>query len=205
MKFLDFKTHFEAFKVFSVSDILKWDPHFDTRRLVEWQKKNYLKRIRNRWYLFADTPLDENFLYLTANRIYSPSYISFESAFAYYRLIPEGVYTITSATTLKTAQFNTSIGTFHYHRLHPRLMFGYRLVDMNNRRFKMVEPEKLLLDYLHINTTLQSVHDFESLRVNQAELATLIQEEKLMKYLRLFENNSLERRVTTLMATVYHA
>ena len=205
MKFLDFKTHLEAFKVFSLSDIYKWDPDFDTRRLVEWQKKNYIKKIRNRWYLFADTLVDENLLYLAANCIYSPSYISFESALAYYRLIPEGVYTVTSATTLKTAQFETSIGTFDYHRLHPGLMFGYKLVDMNNRRFKMAEPEKLLLDYLHINTALQSVNDFESLRINQAELATLIQEEKLMKYLSLFENKSLEKRVTTLMTTVNHA
>lgn len=34
MKFLDFKTHFEAFKVFSMRDILKWDRDFDTRRVV---------------------------------------------------------------------------------------------------------------------------------------------------------------------------
>lgn len=205
MKFLNFKNHFEAFKVFSVSDILKWDPDFDSRRLVEWQKKNYVKKVINRWYLFADTPFDENFLYLTANRIYSPSYVSFESALAHYRLIPEGVYIITSATTLKTHRFNTTIGTFHYHRLRPELMFGYRLIDVNNHRIKMAEPEKLLLDYLYINTTLQPMDDFESLRINQAELGTLIHEKKLTEYLALFENKSLENRVHTFLDTVQHA
>src|SRR5882762_3220885 len=124
MRFLDFKGHFAAFRIFSVQDILKWDPAFDTRRLVEWQKKNYVKRIVNRWYVFVDARLDENFLYLTANRIYSPSYVSFESALAYYRLIPEGVYTITSATTLKTHQFATSLGAFTYRHLKTELMFG---------------------------------------------------------------------------------
>lgn len=36
--------------------------------------------------------------HLLAGSIYGPSYISFEYALAYYGLIPEAVYTITSAT-----------------------------------------------------------------------------------------------------------
>ena len=205
MRFLDFKSHFAAFRVLSVQDILKWDPAFDTRRLVEWQKKNYLKRIVNRWYMFADTQLDESFLYLAANRIYSPSYVSFESALAYYRLIPEGVYTITSATTLKTHQFTTFLGTFSYRHLKPELMFGYRLVEAAGQRFKMAEPEKLLLDYMYLNTELQSVSDFESLRINQAELRTLLNESRLIEYLALFENKALEKRVNTFRNTVQYA
>ena len=195
--FHDFKDHFEPFRVFSVQDILKWDHAFDTRRLVEWQKKNYVKRIVNRWYMLADTQLDENILYLAANRIYSPSYISFESALAYYRLIPEGVYTITSATTLKTHQFTTFLGTFSYRHLKAKLMFGYRLVEVAGQRFKIAEPEKLLLDYMYLNTDLQSADDFESLRINQAELRTLLNDSRLIGYLALFENKALEKRVKT--------
>lgn len=205
MRFLNFKDHFEAFRIFSVEDILKWDPAFDTRRLVEWQKKNYVKRIVNRWYLFGDADLDENFLYLAANRIYSPSYVSFESALAYYRLIPEGVYTITSATTLKTNQFTTSLGTFSYRHLKPELMFGYRLVEVAGQRFKMAEPEKLLLDYMYLNTELKSANDFESLRINQAELRTLLNEPRLSEYLTLFENKALEKRVNTFRNTFQYA
>lgn len=204
MRFLDFKKHFDVFRVFSVQDIRKWDPDFDTRRLVEWQRKSYIKRIINRWYIFADTPLDENLLYLSSNRIYSPSYISFESALAYYRLIPEGVYTITSATTLKTHQFTTSLGVFSYRRLKPELMFGYRLVEATGHRFKMAEPEKLLLDYMYLNTNLQSADDFESLRINQSELRTLLNEPRLIEYLTLFENKALEKRVNTFIKTFQH-
>lgn len=205
MRFLDFKSHFEVFRAFSVQDILKWDPAFDTRRLVEWQKKKYLKRIVNRWYLFADANLDENFLYLAANRIYSPSYISFESGLAYYRLIPEGVYTITSATTLKTNQFTTSLGAFNYRHLKPDLMFGYRLIEVAGQRFKMAEPEKLLLDYMYLNTELQSANDFESIRINQTELRTLLNESRLDEYLALFENKALEKRVNTFRNTFQYA
>ena len=205
MKFIDFKDHFAGFRVFSTQDILKWDPAFDTRRLVEWQNKNYVKRIVNRWYMFSDTRLDENFLYIAANRIYSPSYISFESALAYYRLIPEGVYTITSATTLKTNEFSTALGTFSYRHLKPELMFGYRLVDVAGQRFKIAKPEKLLLDYMYLHSELQSSNDFESLRINQPELQTLIKKSTLLEYLALFENKALEKRVNTFMKTFQYA
>lgn len=199
MKFLDFKRHFEAFRVFSIYDILKWEPGFDTRRLVEWQQKNYVRRIVNRWYMFVDTPLDENFLYLASNRIYSPSYVSFESALSYYRLIPEGVYIVTSATSLKTYQFITSLSTFIYRHLKPELMFGYRLVQVNGQSIKIAEPEKLILDYLYLNTTLYTSDDFESLRINQAALRTLVREDRLMEYLALFENKALEKRVNVFL------
>lgn len=205
MRFINFKNHFEEFRVFSVQDILKWDSAFDTRRLVEWQKKNYIKRIVNRWYVFVDTRLDENFLYLTANRIYSPSYVSFESALAYYRLIPEGVYTVTSATTLKTHQFATSLGPFSYRHLKPDLIFGYRLVDVEGQRFKIAEPEKLLLDHMYLNTDLQSADDFESLRINQEELRALLNESRLFEYLALFKNKALEKRINTFRNTFQYA
>ncbi len=202
MKFIDFKQHFESFKVFSTQDILKWDSDFDTRRLVEWQHKNYVRKIINRWYLFADASLDENFLYLIANRIYSPSYISFESALAYYRLIPEGVYTITAATSLKTHQFTTSFGSFQYRHLRSELMFGYRLININGQRYKLAEPEKLILDYLYLNTNLQSAHDFKSLRINQADFKALINIDRLLAYLQLFENKLMEKRIKLFLNTL---
>ncbi len=202
MRFIDFKQHFEPFKVFSTQDILKWDSDFDTRRLVEWQKKNYVRKIINKWYLFADASLDENFLYLIANRIYSPSYISFESALAHYRLIPEGVYTITAATSLKTHQFTTSFGAFNYRHLRPELMFGYRLIPLNGQCYKMAEPEKLILDYLYLNTNLQSADDFKSLRINEVEFKALINEDRLTAYLHLFENKLMEKRIKIFLNTL---
>lgn len=205
MRFLDFKRHFEQFKVFSIQDIQKWDANFDSRRLVEWQDKNYIIRVVNRWYVFSESNRDENFLYLTANRIYSPSYVSFESALSYYRLIPEGVYTITSATSLKTQQFMTAIGTFAYRRLKPELMFGYRFVESDGRLIKMARPEKLLLDYLYLNTTLQTGDDFASQRLNYTGLQGLIDESRLKEYLTLFENKALEKRVGSLLNMMQHA
>ena len=54
--------------------------------------------------------------YLLAGSIYGPSYISFEHAMSYYGLLPEAVYTVTSATfeMKKKKRYETPFGTFTY-------------------------------------------------------------------------------------------
>ena len=54
--------------------------------------------------------------YLLAGSIYGPSYISFEYALSFYGMIPEAVYTVTSATfeKKKKKKFETAFGTFTY-------------------------------------------------------------------------------------------
>lgn len=205
MRFLDFRTHFGLFRIFSVADILKWDRDFDSRRLVEWQQKNYVRRIVNRWYVFTDEPVDENLLYLTANRIYAPSYVSFESALSFYHLIPEGVFSITSATTLKTNQFTTPLGTFIYRHLKPKIFFGYRLIEIEGQRYRMAEPEKAILDYFYLNTNLTTPDDIGSLRINQMEIHRLVNTERLNAYLSLFQNKALEKRVGVFLNVMTHA
>lgn len=197
MLFLDFKSHFEPFPAFSTQDIRKWDSRFDTRRLVEWQQKGYIRKVVNRWYVFSKTLKTEDLLAIS-NRIYSPSYISLQWAMSHYRLIPEGVYTITAITSLKTQDFNTNIGSFSYKHVKPALMFGYRLVSFENVTYKLAEPEKLILDYLYLNASINSLEDLESLRLNVTELKSLLEKQKLQDYLAIFKNKALEKRVKIL-------
>lgn len=197
MRILEFKTHFEPFLVFSTQDIRKWDPGFDARRLVEWQNKGYIKRVVNRWYVFSQDLHKEDLL-VVSNRIYSPSYVSLEWAMSHYRLIPEGVYTITAVTSLKTRSWNTPIGSFSYRRVKPALMFGYRLITHDGITYKLAEPEKLMLDYLYLNPEMDSLEDLESLRLNVTELNGILDKEKLETYLALFQNKALEKRVAIL-------
>ena len=114
MNYVLFKDNLHHFKIFSLTDIRKIFPKFDSRRLVEWQQKGYIKKVINRWYTFSDTKPEDHLLFWTANRIYQPSYISLEAAMAWYGLIPEAVYTITSITTLKTKSYDTFMTTFSY-------------------------------------------------------------------------------------------
>jgi predicted transcriptional regulator of viral defense system len=49
-----------------------------------------------------------------AQNIYGPSYISFESALSYHQLIPEAVYTVTSASSKRAREFSTPLGIFAF-------------------------------------------------------------------------------------------
>ena len=199
MRYNDFREAFKIFTVFSVDDIRRIDNRFNVRRLVEWQDKGYIKKIIRGHYIFANLELNENVLFEIANRIYSPSYISFEMALSFYHMIPESVYGLTSATSRKTKVFKTKIGDFIYRTIQPRLLFGYKLIDYIGRRFKVAEPEKALLDYFYLNTSIKSEDDFAEMRIDRAQYLTYVDESRLLAYINEFRQKRLSKRVKSFM------
>lgn len=199
MRYFEFKEALKDYTVFSVNDIRKVNSHFHVRRLVEWQGKGYIKKIIRGYYVFADLQIDENVLFEIANRIYRPSYISFEMALSYYRMIPESVYGLTSAASRKTTIFKTNIGDFIYHTIRPRLLFGYKLIDYNGGRFKIAEPEKAFLDYFYINTSIKSDDDFSEMRIAKEQYRTQVDERRFAVYLNEFGHKSLKKRIKHFM------
>ena len=139
MNYLLFKKALEQFPVFSVQDIRKQFNDFDNRRLVEWQEKGYIIKLRRGYYSFEEVEKGEAFRYYSANKLYSPSYISMESALSYYNLIPEGVFTTVSLCTRNTTSFSTPIGNFSYRNVKSPLFFGYRLLNIHGHIIKMAE------------------------------------------------------------------
>jgi predicted transcriptional regulator of viral defense system len=194
MTYIDLKEKLRDYLIFSLADIRKIGADFDRRRLNEWQDKGYIKKIRRGFYIFSDSALSEPALFLIANKIYPPSYISFEMAFSFYNLIPESVYGITSATTKKTISFKSQIGEFIYRKIKPSLMFGYKLESFQNQNYKIAEIEKAVLDYLYINPQIQSDADFFELRFNSQEFLAKADMQKFNQYLKVFKNKSLEKR-----------
>ena len=205
MNFLEFKKKLNGYIVFNLRDIRKIEANFDLRRLNEWQKKDYIKMIRREYYIFSDLKINEAVLFLIANRIYSPSYISLEMAFSYYNLIPEAVYGVTSVTSNKTNNFKTDLGVFGYRRLKPELMFGYKLVEYKNQSFRIAEIEKALLDYFYLNTHLKTENDFIEMRFNSEEFKVLANIDKLNKYLKAFDNKALEKRIKRFLNYIDYA
>lgn len=198
MNFINFKKIFEDYLVFSLTDIKKNDRRFDRRRLSEWQNKNYLIKLKRGYYIFSDSKISEQELYYIANKIYAPSYISFEMALAFYGLIPESTYGVTSATTRKTAEISTPIGYFIYRTLKKELMFGFNLQKVANKYYKIADLEKTILDHLYINNHLEHKKDFESLRLDSNKLLSKIDTVKMNKYLQYFDNKALSNRYNQL-------
>ncbi|OGS25173.1 MAG: hypothetical protein A2297_07510 [Elusimicrobia bacterium RIFOXYB2_FULL_48_7] len=195
MNFITFKEQFKNFSIFSVNDIRMIDPGFFNQRLVEWQKKGYIKKIIRKFYIFSDTEINEQLLFLIANKIYKPSYISFETALAYYGLIPESVYKISSASTNKTSVFNTSTGKFFYTTVHKKLFFGYKLIDYKKENFVIATAEKALLDFFYINSHIKTKNDILELRINEGVSKDVIKIPVLDEYLDRFQNKTLERKI----------
>ena len=119
--------------------------------------------------------------YLLAGSIYGPSYISFEYALAYYGLIPEAVYTITSATfeKKKKKRYETAFGTFTYRDVPSEAFpFGLKVVQEKEYFYRIAEPEKALCDKLYAMHPVANSRELvalltEDLRIDEAEFCKL--------------------------------
>lgn len=199
MKFIELKQALRPMAIFSLNDIRKVEPSFYRTRLNEWQDKGYIKKIVREYYLFSDVDIDEPLIFSIANRIYGPSYISFESALSFHQLIPESVYAITSATTRRTYRFETPVGEFRYRKIKPGLFWGYRVIRIANRNFRIAAPEKALLDFFYLNSHLTGREDFESLRINSDQFNARVDKALLGAQAERFASRALFRRINSLL------
>ena len=192
MNFVSFKNSLRDFPVFSIADIRATYGGFDHRRLSEWQKKGYIQKIVKGYYIFSEVDIDENMLSVIANKIYKPSYISFETAMSHYRLIPESIYMITSASTRRTYLFQSPLARFSYRTIKPALFFGYAILSDG---IKMAFMEKAILDYFYINPSVRTEDDFSSLRINKEEILSRLKKKRLINYVKRFNQKRLSKRV----------
>lgn len=200
MIFRDFETRIKPLPAFNLNDIRKIDPDFHRPQLSDWLTRDYITPLAGGYYVLANLQIDESLLFMLANLIYEPSYISRESALAYYQVIPESVLGVTSTSSRKTRQFDTQWGVFSYRSIKPSLMFGYQVIEKGqNSKFKIARLEKAVLDYLYWNPDLQSEEDLEGLRWNTDLISSLDDNPLLWKYLNIFNSKVLVRRVKMLM------
>jgi predicted transcriptional regulator of viral defense system len=195
--FIEFKNQLDKWPLISLSEIYKAFPMLDKRRLSEWCQKGYIENVKRGFYRFTDQPINQGVTYFTANKIYSPSYISLETALAYYQVIPEAVFISSSISTLNTTKLSTSMGNFTYQHVKENLFFGYVLVSLNGLIVSLANLEKAILDYLYLHPELNSVDDFEALRWNK-EVLKQLDFNLFSDYLQLFNSKRLGKRVQIL-------
>ncbi len=205
MQYLELKNELKDFPIFSIKDIEKIDLSFHKQRLSEWQKKGYVNKIRQGFYTFSDLKITEKTLFVIANRIYEPSYVSLEMALSIHNLIPEAVYGITSVTSRNTKNIKTPASDFIYRHIQPNLMFGYELWKYEGHYYQIAEIEKALLDYLYLNPKISDDESFEGVRFNVAEIREKINIKKFNKYLEAFDSKSLIHRAKKFLIYINHA
>ena len=202
MRYVQFKSALRDFPVFSLADVRAVDGEFDRRRLSEWQAKGFIRKISKGHYLFSDVDVDESTLFRAANKLYRPSYISFETALAYHQLIPEIPYGIISATTRRTYRFDTPLTHFAYRTVSKRLFFGYLVLT---DRIRMATLEKAILDFFYSNPHLADPGAFTSIRVDREAFLDQLDEGRLHRQLQRFDKKALTRRVRQFLEWIRRA
>ena len=88
--------------------------------------------------------------FILAQRILGPSYVSFESALSYHQLIPEAVYSITSACLKRSQEYKTPLGCFTYTPIPSSVFFeSVERITQDGFSFFMATPLKALADYVY--------------------------------------------------------
>ena len=146
-------------------------------------------KLRNGLYTLRTHLPDE---YVTANRIYQPSYVSLETVLARHSIIPEIVYTITSVTPKATREFTTGWLTFSYQRIKRQAFTGYVPTREEGSLALVAVQEKAVADYLYF---VDLKHKILNDRLDLAKVSRV----KVETYARLFGRKSL----MDLIARVY--
>jgi predicted transcriptional regulator of viral defense system len=194
MNFQSFRNELREFPIFSIRDISKLPEKVYYHRLVEWQKKGYMVRLGKNLFAFSERQIEEHLLMLTANKMYSPSYISLEMALNFYNLIPETSFTFTSVSARKTTEFQTTYGHYSYKKIKKMMMFGYDLLKYDDFIVRFAYPEKAIIDFLYLNPRFDDINEIHELRINPDEFKRIMNMKKMDAYLKYINSEALIRR-----------
>jgi predicted transcriptional regulator of viral defense system len=143
------------------------DP-FDVRKqLSRWTTSGKLYQLRRGLYSLAP-PYQKSIPhpFLVANRLVTGSYVSLQSALAYYGLIPELVPMITSVTTTRPTTYSTPFGQCDFRHIQAGWFHSYRWTDLGNGQWAFIAtPEKALLDLVYLQSRGDEDDYLRSLRL----------------------------------------
>jgi len=158
--------------------------------LEEYTKGGLFLRLKNGLYMLKTDPPPEEEI---ANRLYRPSYISFEYAMATNNILLEMPYSVTSATTKPTRTFTVGEKTFSYFTIKREAFTGYTPLKQAGRTVLIAEPEKALVDYLYFVSLGKKPRND---RLNTASL----DKQKILHYASLYQRAGLDQLLLALPA-----
>lgn len=177
---------FRGFMIFSKLDFKRLfgvSESAATFFLARHCRDGLFSRIKNGLYVLSSHfPSEE----VIANRLYQPSYLSFEYVLAHYSIIPEAVYSVTSATTKPTRQFEVAGKSYEYFTIKQKAYAGYRPEKIHGHVVLMAVPEKAFAD------TLYFVH-LKKRSLNDRWDTSKLSKSKVLKYTKLFQCPSLTK------------
>lgn len=151
------------------------DPLDVRRQLSRWTGAGRLYQLRRGLYGVAP-PFQKvrPHPFLVANRLVLGSYVSLQSALAYYGLIPESVPVTTSVTSDRPRRWETPLGAYEFRHIQGELLAGYRWLEVTEGQLAHVaSSEKALLDLVYLEPEADSSQYLEELRLQHLEILDL--------------------------------
>jgi predicted transcriptional regulator of viral defense system len=141
------------------------DLKYPRNKISDLEQSGVLVRLKKDLYVSKKSVPPKE---LIANHLYGVSYVSLETALAYYGMIPERVYAVRSMTAKRAKTFNTPLGNFEYKTVSADYFsIGLRQDIIENQSvFLIAEPAKALCDMVVATPKLR----FQSVKAMQAYL-----------------------------------
>lgn len=167
MKWGTFLERFGDCAVIEPAMVYAGEPNPDAlqAQLSRWVNAGRLIKLARGKYVLAppyrrvDLPLEH-----VANRLVYPSYVSMESALAWYDLIPEAVAVVTSVTTARPRVLENVLGTFRYRHIRRGLFWGFESVILHGQQCVIASPEKAVLDLFYFRSGVATAEEIQEMR-----------------------------------------
>ncbi|GAB4505599.1 MAG: hypothetical protein Fur0043_25950 [Anaerolineales bacterium] len=175
------------------------NPDYVRLQISRWVRAGRLIQLRRGLYALAP-PYQKvkPHPFVIANRLRAASYVSVQSALAFYGLIPEVTPQTWSVTGGRPGEWETPLGGFHYRHIQPALLRGYRLLEVGHAQQAYVAaPEKALLDLIYLQPGGDSPEYLASLRLQNLETLDL---QELRRQAAFFDTPKMARAVEIVIA-----
>jgi predicted transcriptional regulator of viral defense system len=185
----------DKYYIFSCEDVLSFYPQEKKSNLREliyrWCKKGWIYPLKRGLY---ELTFPKDFvvpdLYV-ANKLYTPSYISLETALSKYSIIPEVSMAVTSITTKPTREFKNKHGLFGYRTVKPWVFIGYCVEKYGDFDVLIAEPEKALIDYLYFKSYRNKEFSLKNERLDK-DIISRLKKRRMERYAKLYKFNLKE-------------
>ena len=148
----------------------KVNPNVVRLQLSRWTRSGRIYQLRRGVYTIAP-PYQKTkpHPYVIANHLQRASYVSMQSALAFYNLIPDTVNTTVSVTTGRPEYLSTPLGDFEFRHVKPGLFKGYQMTDLGDQQAFVATPEKALLDLVYLQPDGETREYLQELRLQNLD------------------------------------
>lgn len=167
------------------------NPKIVRLQLTRWVNSRRIYQLRRGLYSIAPPYQKiQPHPFLVANHLQRSSYVSLQSALAFYGLIPENVNITVSVTTGRPERLETPLGIFEFRHIKSNLLFGYQMIDLGGQNALVATPEKALLDLLYLQPGGESPKYLQGLRLQNLDRLNL---DLLKKQSKVFDSPKMSK------------